>query len=63
MRDADFSWTEETLFALFDKGPDRYLPGTKMPVQRVTDSGQLKALIGYLRQVTAPDTAEPASKN
>jgi cytochrome c len=55
LRDADFAWTEQTLFALFDKGPDAYLPGTKMPVQRVTDSDRLKDLIGYLRQVTAPD--------
>ena len=35
------------------KGPDKFLPGTKMPVQRVTDSKELMQLVDYLKTVTA----------
>jgi cytochrome c len=48
----DFKWNEETLFKLFDVGPDKYLPGTKMPVQRVTSHEQLNQLVDYLKQIT-----------
>ena len=48
----DFKWNEETLFQLFDQGPDKYLPGTKMPVQRVTSREQLTQLVEYLKQIT-----------
>ena len=47
-----FVWDEATLFRLFDDGPDVMLPGTKMPVQRISDSDQLLQLIDYLRQAT-----------
>ncbi len=50
----DFKWNENTLFQLFDQGPDKYLPGTKMPVQRVTNRDELTQLVEYLKQVTAP---------
>ena len=33
-------------------GPDVMLPGTKMPVQRISDSDQLRQLIAYLKQAT-----------
>lgn len=49
----NFKWNEKTLFQLFDQGPDKYLPGTKMPVQRVTDPEQLNELVDYLKQITA----------
>jgi cytochrome c len=50
----DFKWNEETLFQLFDLGPDKYLPGTKMPVQRVTNREELTQLVEYLKQITTP---------
>ena len=50
---ADFVWNERTLFRLFDEGPDKVLPGTKMPVQRVTDSQRLAQLVEYLKELTA----------
>ena len=34
----DFKWNEKTLFQLFDKGPNKVLPGTKMPMQMVPDA-------------------------
>ncbi len=47
-----FQWNEKTLFQLFDKGPDKYLPGTKMPLQRVPNSEQLVQLVDYLKEIT-----------
>jgi cytochrome c len=52
LKSADFEWNDETLFRLFDIGPDKMLPGTKMPVQRVTDDAQLTALVDYLKVLT-----------
>jgi len=49
-----FVWDETTLFRLFDDGPDVMLPGTKMPVQRITDAEQLRQLIDYLKKSTVP---------
>ena len=49
-----FQWNEKTLFKLFDQGPEKFLPGTKMPVQRVTDSQELMQLVDYLKTATAP---------
>jgi len=48
-----FRWDEKNLFRLFDEGPDKMLPGTKMPVQRVTDDKQLSDLVDYLRILTS----------
>ncbi len=50
---ADFTWDATTLRALFDQGPDVFLPGTKMPLQRIPDDAQLTALIDYMREITA----------
>lgn len=54
LKDASFAWDETSLFRLFSDGPDVMLPGTKMPVQRVPDAGQLRQLIDYLKHATAP---------
>ena len=48
----DFVWNEQTLFDLFDRGPDKVLPGTKMPVQRVPDATELGHLVNYLKALT-----------
>jgi len=48
----DFRWNEKTLFQLFDQGPDKYLPGTKMPVQKVSNAEQLTHLVNYLKEIT-----------
>ena len=47
-----FVWSAETLKDLFRDGPDKYLPGTKMPVQRIGDEAQLDALVDYLLELT-----------
>ncbi|MDX1592767.1 MAG: c-type cytochrome [Gammaproteobacteria bacterium] len=51
---SDVVWDDETLRALFSEGPDVYLPGTKMPVQKISDPERLDALIAYLRVLTGP---------
>ena len=58
LQGADFVWNGETLRALFDEGPDIFLPGTKMPMQRVSNGEQLSELIQYMREITAPPGAE-----
>ncbi len=54
LKRASLVWDDESLRALFAEGPDVYLPGTKMPVQRISDPERLDALIAYLRELTEP---------
>jgi len=54
LRQSHLVWNDETLRALFAEGPDIYLPGTKMPVQKISDPERLAALIAYLRVLTGP---------
>jgi cytochrome c len=65
LRHADVIWNERTLFDLFDKGPDIFVPGTKMPVQRIPHSEDLRQLIDYMRELTAvvaPGASSPGRK-
>ncbi len=48
----DIVWSAETIDALFRDGPDRFVPGSKMPVQRIANDGDRRDLIEYLRQHT-----------
>jgi len=54
LKDQGFEWNQVTLFKLFDEGPDKFLPGTKMPVQRVSDRRKLSDLVDFLQQLTDP---------
>ena len=47
-------WTEETIAGLFTEGPDVLLPGTKMPLQRLTNTRDRDDLIEYLKDATRP---------
>lgn len=51
---SDIVWGEASIDALFDIGPDHYIPGTKMPMQRIADPADRADLIAYLRRETAP---------
>ena len=57
LRDAGVTWNEATLRALLSEGPDAFLPGTKMPLQRIPQSEDRDALIDYLRVLTGPAAA------
>lgn len=50
---SDIVWSAETIGALFDEGPDHYIPGTKMPMQRIVKQTDRDDLIDYLRRATA----------
>ena len=56
---SDIVWTDDTIDALFDIGPEHYIPGTKMPMQRITGAGDRADLISYLRDATAPKEDMP----
>lgn len=47
-------WTDETIDGLFDLGPDHFIPGTKMPMQRIVKPQDRTDLIDYLRVATDP---------
>ena len=48
----DIVWTRETVADLFTRGPDEVTPGTKMPVQRVDNAEDLRALLDFLEATT-----------
>jgi cytochrome c len=48
----DIVWTRETVADLFTRGPDIVTPGTKMPIQRVGNEEDLRALLDFLESVT-----------
>ncbi|WP_170398003.1 c-type cytochrome [Ruegeria arenilitoris] len=55
LQDSDIIWNDETINALFDQGPDHYIPGSKMPMQRITQASDRDDLITFLRRATAPE--------
>lgn len=56
----DFTWTAETVEALFAEGPENYVPGTKMPLQKMSNPEERKALIAFLKHAT--ETGKPAAE-
>jgi cytochrome c len=48
----DVVWGHETLAQLFTEGPDVMLPGTTMPVQRLSDPEELAELLRFLERAT-----------
>ncbi|MEL6288428.1 MAG: c-type cytochrome [Pseudomonadota bacterium] len=53
-------WSPKTLRELFTLGPEHVTPGTKMPLQRITDPEKITALIAYLEVATAPERSASA---
>ncbi len=49
---SEIVWSPETINGLFDEGPDHYIPGTKMPMQRIVKQSDRDDLIEYLRTAT-----------
>lgn len=50
----DITWNETTIDALFAEGPDHYIPGSKMPMQKIADPQDRTDLIAFLRRATKP---------
>ena len=45
----DIVWSAETIERLFELGPEVFTPGSKMPLQKMTDPRQRSALIAYMQ--------------
>nr|WP_317853188.1 c-type cytochrome [Ruegeria sp. WL0004] len=52
LKESDIVWTDETINLLFDLGPDHYIPGSKMPMQRITEAQDRADLVTYLHRAT-----------
>ena len=52
LRNSDIVWNAGTIDALFDRGPDHYIPGSKMPMQRIVKPADRDDLIAFLRRAT-----------
>lgn len=52
---SDIIWTETTIDALFDTGPDHYIPGSKMPMQVIARPEDRADLIAFLKSATTGD--------
>ena len=52
VRGADLVWTDDTIDALFDIGPEHYIPGTKMPMQQIAKPEDRADLIEFLKRET-----------
>jgi cytochrome c len=52
LKHLDIVWTPETLVKLFEIGPARYTPGTKMPEQRISSREDRDALVEFLERAT-----------
>jgi cytochrome c len=52
LKQLDIVWTPETVAKLFEIGPALYLPGTKMPEQRIGNPEDRDALVRFLERAT-----------
>ena len=52
LKKLDIVWTPQTVSQLFEVGPARFTPGTKMPEQTISDSADREALVRFLERVT-----------
>ncbi len=49
LNSSDIVWNEETIGKLFELGPDHYIPGSKMPMQRIVGQQDRADLIEFLK--------------
>lgn len=61
LKGLDIVWTEETIAKLFELGPDHYTPGSKMPLQKITNAAQRDALVAYLKIATSGEGTDDAA--
>jgi cytochrome c len=52
LRAMDIVWNTDTIARMFEVGPSRYTPGTKMPEQTIPDPADREALVRFLKQAT-----------
>ncbi|MEX0287257.1 MAG: c-type cytochrome [Paracoccaceae bacterium] len=49
---SDIIWSDDSIDALFDEGPDHYIPGSKMPMQVIAKPSDRADLIAFLKHAT-----------
>ncbi|KQP12132.1 c-type cytochrome [Methylobacterium sp. Leaf93] len=52
LKSLDIVWDARTIAKLFEIGPSRYTPGTKMPEQTINDPDDREALVRFLEKAT-----------
>ncbi|HEX8665412.1 MAG TPA: c-type cytochrome [Beijerinckiaceae bacterium] len=52
LKKMDIVWSAETIQKLFEVGPSRYTPGTRMPEQTIPDPADRAALVRFLEEAT-----------
>ena len=52
LKKAKFVWNTATIRELFEEGPDEFIPGSKMPLQVISQSDDLNALLFYLEKLS-----------
>ncbi len=62
LKELDIIWTEKTVAKLFELGPENFTPGSKMPLQKMTDAAQRDSLIAFLKMATSPETSDAAAR-
>lgn len=57
--ESEITWNADTIGQLFEKGPQHLVPGTKMPLQKMSNDEERDAMIVWLKEKTgtAPDQA------
>jgi len=50
LKNSDIIWSKKTVGRLFDEGPAKYTPGSKMPLQRIQSEKEREALLVYLEK-------------
>ena len=53
LKSLDIVWSAETIDKLFALGPDKFTPGSKMPLQKINEKEKRDALIDFLKTATA----------
>jgi len=55
LKQSDLVWSAETIAELFNKGPDHVTPGSKMPLQVISEDDKRAALVAFLKEATQDD--------
>jgi cytochrome c len=63
LKTLDIVWTADTISKLFELGPDVVTPGSKMPLQKMTDASDRDALIAFLQVATKPEAVDAIAPN
>lgn len=55
LQTSDIIWSDITIDQLFDQGPDHFIPGSNMPMQRITAQTDRSDLITFLKNATSAE--------